>query len=90
MTTNPKGRRERSEKFVVRRNLKLVKRKSARRMSLRKSQKSKLLIPMNIHPANVVVKREKKRKRSLYKLQLQLHRLSRTCRLLRKFAALSI
>ena len=65
-----KGRKVKSEKFAARKNQRVAKRRSGRRMSLRKSQKSKLVIQMIIHPANVVARREKRKKRSLHKLLL--------------------
>lgn len=95
---NPKiairGRKARNAKSEARRNLKGARKRSARRMTLRRRlKKIALAIPMSIRPVNAVGRRRRKRKR-----KLSLHRRnqppqlqqSQACPLLKKFAALLI
>ena len=92
-----KEKRVKSAKFVVRKNLRVVRRKSVGKMSLKRSQKKKKEMPIltSTRRVSAVGKREKKKKRNL-KLSLQLHHLlllnqvSQTCQQLKRFAALSI
>lgn len=98
MIMNPKignERRVKSVKFVVRKNQKVVRKRSVRRMSQRRSQKKiEVVIRMIMAPVNGVVKRERRKRKNLKQKQ-QLHRqllnqVNQTCPLLKKFAALSI
>lgn len=98
MITSPKigsEKREKSVKFVARKNQKGVKRRSARRMNQKRSQKRiEVVIRMIMAPVNGVARREKKRRKNL-KQKLQLHRqllnqVTQACPLLKRFAALSI
>ena len=89
-----KGRKERSERFEVKKNLKVVRRRSARRTTRKRNlKKIELVIRMNIRPANVAERRRKRKKRRLnhhhQNQQLQ-HQQNPACPLLKKFAALLI
>lgn len=84
------GKKARNVKYEARKNLKDERRKSARKTNQKKSLKK---ILMNIRPVSAAERRKKKKRRKLSRLQhLQRHQLlsSRTCLLLKKFAALLI
>jgi hypothetical protein len=86
-------KRAKNARFEVKKNhRKVVRRRNARRMILKKSRKSKnevLAIQMNIHPANVAAKSVKRRKRNNQQLPRQLKRVNpQICQQLRKFAVL--
>jgi hypothetical protein len=95
MTTSPKiesAKRVKSARLGVKKNQRVARRRKERRMSLKRSPKSRLAIQMTIRPGRAIAKREKRKKRNLNHRQHLLLplRVNQTCQLLRKFAILSI
>jgi hypothetical protein len=79
-------------KFEVKKNQKDVRKRNARRMIQKTSQRKKeLVIQTNIHPVKRAEKRKKGKRRNLNPhLHLQRHQLNQTCQLLKRSAALLI
>lgn len=93
-TTSPKtvnAKRAKSEKSEARRNQKDTRKRSARRMTLKKKPK-RLAIRTTTHPSGVERRRKRMKRKFNLRLRSQLQCLkpNPTCQLLRKFAALLI